>query len=343
LKVLDQRVLALYRQVHQESEELHFLLYGETRYASMNRVQEQQEAQRQARERNDREYSQIESTLLGATRAQQAQWARQEARQAEIARLAQDMAHHGTHLGPRENRVVETTTRLNQLRGEEWRESTRREIALLVPVVGSLIGISEAISDGQPGAAIFHMARLGLEVAPFIRGAWMVGRGGAAMGAGGAPLTSGPRYVVNSGLPPALPAYNAVGNSGRTTGLLIFQENGQTFYVRLTSGVNNATEAGLAGARNLPGATTANWHHVEFQALEIMRQRGIANGSLLHNYPSGLPCGACMPGGNLTRLESSLANGGQLDIFGLVLSPQGGTRSPWIVSPAGSVRVTGTR
>jgi hypothetical protein len=152
------------------------------------------------------------------------------------------------------------------------------------------------------------------------------------------------RYVVNSGTPPGLPSYTALSNPDRrVTGLLIFQEGGQTRYVRLTSGVNNATDAGLAGARNLPGATAANWHHVEFQALEIMRQRGITNASLLHNYPTGLPCGACMPGGDLTRLQSSLANGNQLSIFGLTPSPAGSTRSPWMVSPAGSVRVTGTR
>jgi hypothetical protein len=157
---------------------------------------------------------------------------------------------------------------------------------------------------------------------------------------GSAPSST--RYVVNSGLPPGLPSYTLNNPQGRVSGLLIFQEGGQTRYIRLTSGVNNATDAGLAGARNLPGATSANWHHVEFQALEIMRQRGITNASLLHNYPTGLPCGACMPGGDLTRLQSSLANGNQLSIFGLVPSPAGST-SPWIVSPAGSVRVVGTR
>jgi RHS repeat-associated protein len=169
----------------------------------------------------------------------------------------------------------------------------------------------------------------------------VLGRPFYAVGDAGLLVHNSNTYVVNRGLPPGLPPYALNNPNGRVTGLLIFQEGGQTSYIRLTSGVNNATNAGLAGARNLPGATFANWHHVEFQALEIMQQRGITNAALLHNYPTGLPCGACMPGGDLTRLQSSLASGSQLSIFGLVPSPAGST-SPWIVSPAGSVRVFGT-
>jgi hypothetical protein len=201
-----------------------------------------------------------------------------------------------------------------------------------------------AASRGDYGGAGCNLAGAGLpifgDLAKISKWAKRVRRG-----VSGAPSST--RYVVNNGLPPGLPSYTLNNPNGRVSGLLIFQEGGQTRYVRLISGENNATNAGLAGARNLPGANNVNWHHVEFQALEIMRQRGITNASLLHNYPTGLPCGSCMPirAGvrDLTRLQGSLASGSELSIFGLTPFPAGSTRSPWIVSPAGSVRVTGTR
>src|SRR5581483_2804777 len=88
-----------------------------------------------------------------------------------------------------------------------------------------------------------------------------------------------------------------------------------------------AAAAGLDGRGILAGATSTNFHHVEFQALELMRQRGITNASLVHNWERlPLPCPQCaprLPTGSLSlgRLESSLARGSRLDIFGLAQSP----------------------
>jgi RHS repeat-associated protein len=210
--------------------------------------------------------------------------------------------------------------------------------------------VARAIKEGDYAGA--------LDAASPVAGELFYGLGGSVTGAiggrsgqGSGPRTagSGPRstrYVVTTGLPPSMPSYTLNNPNGRASGLLVFREGGQTRFISLASGVNNATDAGLAGARNLPGANRANWHHVEFQALEIMRERGITSATLLHNYPTGLPCGACMPirGGvrDLTPLQSSLAKGSELSIFGLVPSPPGNA-SPWMVSPAGSVRVAGTR
>jgi hypothetical protein len=100
--------------------------------------------------------------------------------------------------------------------------------------------------------------------------------------------------------------------TGRTTGTLSWEEGGVTKWVKLTSGERNAAEAGLDEV--LPGASAANYHHVESQAVQLMNKLGINEAKLVINHPEGL-CGYCSPRGYSHILEEGLQNGSVLEIF----------------------------
>jgi hypothetical protein len=118
--------------------------------------------------------------------------------------------------------------------------------------------------------------------------------------------------AISSGEPPALPR----GEEGEPTrGTLSWKDpvTGESKWAELRSGPDNARTAGLGGAESLPGTTKSNWHHVEFQAIELMRQKGITDATLAHNWWKGpQTCNYCAPGGSPKLLQRALPNGSNL-------------------------------
>src|SRR5262249_31010142 len=81
----------------------------------------------------------------------------------------------------------------------------------------------------------------------------------AAGAVAGGKLPTTPRYTIHNGVPPRLPPGRFAGaGDNRVTGILMWQEGGQTRSVVLTSGPANAHAAGLDGRGMLAGATNEN-------------------------------------------------------------------------------------
>ena len=108
-------------------------------------------------------------------------------------------------------------------------------------------------------------------------------------------------YQVNKGEPPEL---QPATEGERLNGILKWTDpvTGETQWVKLRSGPGCARASGLASAESLPGATPENWHHLEYQSLEIMRREGITDATLTHNWWEGdQPCFYCTENSGLER------------------------------------------
>jgi hypothetical protein len=126
-------------------------------------------------------------------------------------------------------------------------------------------------------------------------------------------------YRISSGLTPQVPSWGTITSNfnsvvrPRTQGVLSFFDKGKAKFVSgLTSGFENA-DSTVPGIRAMFNTTDVeNWHHVEMQAIFIMRDKRIRNATLQINNPKGL-CKNC---GDLRKMEHYLPSGYNLKIVG---------------------------